>query len=388
MRKPPASTIWHGESNVIGDPETPHMDRWRDPDTGVKVLRLTSLPCVNSHIYPEAPVSTPDGKRFLFSRFDPATQQTRYWIADLDTRRVRQATDETEASPPLLTPDGRWWLYMVGPLVIRMDPETYEREEYYTVPPVIGVGRGGAWSISHCGNRMLVFSRPDSGVPGIAVVDLAERCARVIFRHPDRPGHMQYCRAPSCRVLTQVNDGIAFDAMGNCTRLVGEDGCSLWVGNDDGTGFERLNLGSSPVLHIQGHECWVGKEERVILTLHTRSSTSAPWVQGRIVTIARGESEARVVGEGEGFTHIHTSPDGQWWVSDCNRTARVFVGSVRTGRYKLFVNTGATFGHAQYTHPHPFFLGDGRTIGWNSDVSGVPHVYVARLPDGFTKGLV
>jgi hypothetical protein len=110
-------------------------------------------------------------------------------------------------------------------------------------------------------------------------------------------------------------------------------------------------------------------------------------VQDRIVTIAPGDRSPRVVGSGPGFTHIHTTPDGRFWVSDCNRTAQIFVGSVRTGRHRLLCGSGASFGAAQYTHPHPFFIGDGQAIGWNSDVSGVPHIYVARLPDGLLGSL-
>ncbi len=58
-----------------------------------------------------------------------------------------------------------------------------------------------------------------------------------------------------------------------------------------------------------------------------------------------------------------------------------------SGRHRLFCSTGSTFGSAQYTHPHPFFLGDGRTIAWQSDVTGVPHVYCAPIPDGFLGSL-
>ena len=97
--------------------------------------------------------------------------------------------------------------------------------------------------------------------------------------------------------------------------------------------------------------------------------------------------EYRIVGAGKGFTHIGTSPDGEWWVSDCNATADIFVGSVRTGKYRLFYRSGSTFGSAQEAHPHPFFLGDGKSVGWNSDVTGVPHIYCARIPENFLDEL-
>ena len=119
-----------------------------------------------------------------------------------------------------------------------------------------------------------------------------------------------------------------------------------------------------------------------------RGGRFQPPRHGRIPqeTVVPGQ-DYRIVGEGKGFTHIHASPDGEWWISDDNKTADIYIGSVRTARYKLLHRSGATFGSAQYAHPHPFFLGDGKSVGWNSDVTGVPQIYVARLPEGFLDSL-
>jgi len=133
--------------------------------------------------------------------------------------------------------------------------------------------------------------------------------------------------------------------------------------------------------------------ETVELLLAVLTSGIVPYVPARGSVGASGDLAPLahlalpLVGEGEAFCHIHASPDGRYWVSDSNRSARVFVGSLATGRHRLFCSTGSTFGSAQYTHPHPFFLGDGRAIGWNSDVTGVPHVYYAKIPDGFLGSL-
>jgi Tol biopolymer transport system component len=198
--------------------------------------------------------------------------------------------------------------------------------------------------------------------------------------------HGQYSRNRDRKTLIQINHGIELDADGNLLRLVGEKGASLVVANDDGSNPVILSVGYSMLERVQGHQCWVGPKNEVITTLHRRTSTLAPWVQDRIVTVVPGR-EPRVVATGQAFTHIHTTPDGEFWVSDSNRTADIFVGSVGTGKYRLFHRSGATFGSAQETHPHPFFLGDGRSIGWNSDGTGVGHVYCARIPAGFLESL-
>ncbi|MFW6060060.1 MAG: hypothetical protein ACODAQ_07745, partial [Phycisphaeraceae bacterium] len=166
----------------------------------------------------------------------------------------------------------------------------------------------------------------------------------------------------------------------------------IWVGNDDGSDFVKLNVGSQPLERVQGHQCRVGGQNRVITTLHRRETVDSPWIQDKIVTIGPGDSEYKVVGQGEpwrpGFTHMHTSADGKWWVSDCNATSKIYVGSTETGRFKLFASSESTFGEGQFTHPHPCFIGNDHAIGWNSDRTGIPHVYAARIPDGFLDDLV
>jgi len=387
---PPASTQWHRESNVVFDEEVAAMDRWRDPDSGVLKLRLTSLPFVDTHIYPETPVSSLDGKRFVWRRVDPYANSSgggsgvgHYWIAEIDTLRIRQITDEPDAGCPLYTPNGDAMFYSVGRAIVRMDPATFERQRLCEIPETFGV-MGAIRTISADGRRALFSVRG-----GVGAVDLHSGEARIAFTRDDCVNaHAQYCRQPGSRLVSiQVNDGAEFDADDNMTRLVGDNGASLWVANDDGTNATRLNVGGSPLEHVQGHQCWLGQTTRKITTLHRRDRADQPWVQDRIVTIGPDDEHYDIVGEGEGFTHIHTTRDGRYWVSDCNRTARVFVGSVKTGRYRLFVNTGATFGSHQSTHPHPFFLGDDRAIGWNSDETGVAQVYVARIPDGFLDSL-
>ncbi len=383
----PASESWLSEASRNGDEEVAYQDRFSDPDTGVRILRMTSQPCINHTIYPETPVSTPDGRRFIFGRLAALGTLTTFWIADIGMRRCRQVTDEEGASAPIVTPDGRWFFYSVGRSIRRLSAATFEREDVFEVPASVPTV-GPIVSVSHDGTRFLASASRTLGRYGVAVIDIARGTVDVVAEGRDvRNPHPQFSLDGRDRIMVQVNDGIAVDPAGNILRLVGPMGASLHVLEADGSGRVKLPAGSSPLERVQGHECWIPGENRVITTLHRRRDPSEPWVQDRIVTVAPGERTARVVGEGEAFCHIHVSPDGRYWVSDCNRTARIFVGSMSSGRHRLFCSTGSTFGSAQYTHPHPFFLGDGRTIAWQSDVTGVPHVYCAPIPDGFLGSL-
>ncbi len=391
--EPSASTAWLREANRVVDEEVAFQERFVDPDTGVAVLRLTSQPCVNHNIYPEAPVSTPDGKRFIFARRPALAAQATFWIADLELLRVRQITDEDGASAPVVTPDGRWFYYSVGHTIKRMSPETFERETVMTVPAREFPTIRGIASVDYSGTRFLTPAQDAAGRYGLACVDLEAGAARMIMSGPDlwNP-HGQYSKNAERKVLIQVNHGLELDAHGNLLRLVGPKGASLVVVDDnvvDGSGRNAVTLkaGFSMLERVQGHQCWVGSKSVVITTLHNRASEASPWVQDRIVTVVPGEAP-RIVSTGQAFTHLHTTPDGEFWVSDSNRTGDIFIGSIRTGKYRLFHRSGATFGSAQETHPHPFFLGDGRTVGWNSDVTGVAHIYCARIPKGFLEPLL
>jgi hypothetical protein len=386
-RMGPASHIWARESNKVSDEEVAFQKKFVDPETGILVIRLTNEPCVSHHIYPEAPISTPDGKRFIFARRQALGGKTTYWIGDLETLRIRQITDEEGAAAPVVTPDGKWFYYSVKRQVKRMSPETFQREVVFEIPDEIE-GVGGIVSVDYTGTRFLAGGRGKSGLYGLLVIEPAAGKARIVYEGKDvRNPHGQYSRNADRKVLVQVNNGIEVDGYGNILRLIGEKGASLVVVNDDGSGPVTLKAGFSVLERVQGHQCWVGSQNKVITTLHRREDVSKPWIQDRIVTVVPGE-EYRIVGEGKGFTHIHASPDGEWWISDDNKTGDIYIGSIRTARYKLLHRSGATFGSAQYVHPHPFFIGDGKSVGWNSDVTGVPQIYAARIPEGFLETLL
>jgi len=176
----PASTVWLDESNQVSDEEVAFQARHRDQTTSFPILRLTSQPCINTNIYPEAPISTPDGKRFIFARSNPLGGQTTFWIADLTTRRIRQITDEPEASAPVVSPGGRWFYYSVGRLIRRMSPETFEREDRFLIPDDLPWA-GGIRSVDYSGTRFLAPARGPSGAYGVAVIDLTMFKAHPFF---------------------------------------------------------------------------------------------------------------------------------------------------------------------------------------------------------------
>ena len=76
---------------------------------GLRIVQITTNPDQSSwNVYTEAPVFTPDSRRFLFVR------EGNYWLCDLrDNFGLRQLTNERGATAPSVTPDGRWMYYIV-----------------------------------------------------------------------------------------------------------------------------------------------------------------------------------------------------------------------------------------------------------------------------------
>lgn len=220
----PASNTWIRESNKVFDEEVAFQKKFIDAETGILAIRLTNEPCVSHHIYPEAPISLSDGKRFIFARRPALDRKTTFWIADLETLWIRQITDEDDASAPVVTPDGKWFYYSVGRQVKRMSPETFEREVIFEIPNDLE-WVGGIVSVDYSGTRFLAGARGKSGLYGLAVIEPAAGNARIVYEGKDiRNPHGQYSRNADRKVLIQVNNGIEVDRFGNILRLVGEKG--------------------------------------------------------------------------------------------------------------------------------------------------------------------
>jgi hypothetical protein len=387
MHLPPASLTWRRESNLVFDEEVAFQPRFCDPDTGLPLYRLTGEPVVSSNIYPEVPVSTPDGRFFIFSRRAALSDQVNYWIADTQRFFIRQVTDEANATEPVLHPTGDKFLYRRGQEIWSLKIPDFTREIVLVLPdevePVSGLR-----SFDASGRYAVLAARSKKKPVGVAVVDFDSARVEFVYDHPKALNpHPQLSRHPSTMVLVQVNNGIKFDEHGNLLALVGENGASLVVCDLNGSHPTLLNVGFSPVERVQGHQCWLGSENKVLTTLHRRADLSSPWVQDRVALIAPGDETYRIVGEGPGFTHIHADPGGEFWISDCNRSGDIFIGSIKTGRFRLVCHSSASFGSPQETHPHPFFIGNRNKVGWNSDTTGVPQIYFTEIPDEFFRNL-
>jgi hypothetical protein len=394
-RIPPAVNLWRRENNWVFDEEVAFQNRFNDPVSDLPIFQLTNEPIVSSNIYPEAPISTHDGRYFIFSRRMPLSPYHQFWIADTETHWIRQVTNEEDATAPIFNPRDGCFYYLENTALIRIFPEDFSRELIFnldsTLSPTHGalIPTGGLRAFDKTGRFSVFTARDEINHMVTALLDIEDKTVKIAYNNPEALNpHPQISQHNHPLLLIQVNNGIKYDTEGNLLALVGDKGASLTVCEVDGSNPVLLNVGFDMLERIQGHQCWVGNENIVITTMHRRKSIDSEWIQDQIVVISVEDNLPIVISEGPGFTHIHTDPEGRFWISDCNKSGDIYIGSIETGKFKLVSQSRSSFGSAQETHPHPFFIGNKNTVGWNSDCTGIPQIYFTKIPDAFFEPLL
>jgi hypothetical protein len=403
----------------------PHVESIRretHPESGAVVTQLTSAAYVHTHIYPESPVFTPDSRCFVYSRFRSVDQPREYWICDLGApgmgaTQLRQLTmpeEEPSVHGPVVTPDGRWFVYAGvpetpdgAPLPVievrrrRLDSpatasevvcaiEGYRRPyplgtispdgRYYATCALRFPGTGNAQGTSVAGS-----GRAPTAV--ILVADLQERRIACIHEGDDIfNAHPQIDPGGGRDLLIQHNRGGVMDEQGTIVRLVGEqDGATFYLIDLAGRNLRRLNIGTPFSRPVQGHQVWLGPTGRVLSTL--RRGPDDDLAEGDLVSIGPDDERPTEVARGWRFDHLAVTRDGRYFICDVPPHGEIVIGSVATGETRVLCVSGASFGRPQYTHAHPFFSPDARAAFFNSDRTGLGQIYMATIPDGFLASL-
>jgi len=377
----------------------PHVEssvREASGHPGAQVIQLTSAAYLHTHIYPEAPVFTPDSRRFVYARFAALDQPRQYWLCDLTSHCLSPLTDEPSVYGPVVTPGGQFLLYMAldeddprNPAVeLRrlslehpdQGSEALWRREGLRQPYGLG-------TVSHEGRFYATKVSLPNGSAGILVVDVDARAGRVVHEHPELfNAHPQFEPSASRDLLLQHNRGGVLDSAGRIQRVVGEEGATLYVIEREGTNARPLPIGAPHTPSCQGHQVWQGASGRVLATV-THNFRDASGREGNLLSVAPGEGRPTTVSGDYHFTHVAASPDGRYFVCDVAPAGTIVVGSTATGTTRVFCESGASFGRPQYTHPHPFFSPDLSHILFNSDRTGLAQIYAARVPPGFLDEL-
>ncbi|MCE5308483.1 MAG: oligogalacturonate lyase family protein [Acidobacteriales bacterium] len=386
---------------------------------GLRVVQITTDPNLASwNVYTEAPVFTPDSRRFVFIR------ERNYWLCDIaDGFALRQLTDERGAKGASVSPDGKWMYYIVddpgrtgAALVLkRLSLKNYRRKVLLTVKDKLpGTNYRPSrlyslTSLSSDGRRLatscFLGDRKTAGAPfGLLVFQLDRPSVRVFPLGADYNNmHAQYCRSQdperSHDILIQHNHGSVVDASGKTLTLVGGEGADLHVMRDDGTKWRDIPIGRDGREYVQGHQQWRGRMASVMSAMSIRRGKKRI-LEGFSIPTSEASSHmgSRIAGgrswdvtrdiENPEFWHFSVDDSGMKVVSDTNaidpvtkkKRITLVIGSLTAAenpllklRYLLDTRTSGT---DQPAHPHPFFSPDSRMAFFNSDMDGKPQVWM------------
>lgn len=380
-----------------------------DALAGVNITQLTSGTCTSHNVYCEERYTSSDGSRIAFMRFPRGYNCGGHelWVADLISRQVAYVG---LAAYPLCTSNlYDDWLYYAAPpakappdyvslgiynldqpdrfvenggpqRLMRVNLRTLETQECFQFercPPPMSC------TISPDGATFVSVTRLSERRYGLYRVDLNQGTWDVFHEHDDiHNPHLQFEPGEGRQLLVQNNRGAERDARGNILRSTGEQGATLYV-LDMPTGRKiPLPVGKPDTGFVTGHECWIGRTGRILLS----TADSDGW---RLLDVAPGETRARVLTMGYCFNHVSASTDGRFFAVDQfgeHGFGRVWIGCLATGRFLPLCESHTSRG-PYCAEPFPYITPDLRHVIYNSNKTGIVQVYAAELPPRFLDAL-
>lgn len=326
---------------------------FKDPVTGVNITQLSSFPTVNMKFYFHVNAFTPDSKSVVFYSYRTAQRDAQIDVfkVDVDGMNLIQLTDTPGMSGSVLSNDGQWLYYLVAGELRRVSLATYDEE---VVNRIDGIGAGGGLGCLTLDDQQYFAEVVlENGNMGIVRFRTDGSLAKLIYER-DRLSHVQ-CEPSEGNVVAFQHEP---DELQRNISLIDADGG---------------NLRTLDIQHGNGHWMWVGSTKEIMSNLSGAR-------QG-IVVMKEGDAEEELIADGEHFWHGSSSLDGEWMVSDTNWPDHgIQLIHRRTKKYKTLCYSNSSSGHSQWTHPHPSFSPDGNYVVYNSDVGGIPHVYIATIP--------
>lgn len=331
-----------------------------DPETGAKIVKLTAFPVVHHKLYFHINQFTPDSKTLVFhsQRGSRREDGQDIYKVNTDGTGLFQLTDDPYVSGPILSYSGKYLYYFSKSVLKRVDIQTFEEDE---IAWIKGLNGAGCTSLTF-DDRILVGE--GNSVDGKRVIYrvATDGSAADIISENDMITHTQV--EPSEGKLVAFQHGP--DAQHR----------NIWLMNIDGTDMRPLELP-----YGNGHWMWIGDSKRIMSNLE-----SSCW---GISTYREGDAEPeKIVSDGLTCWHGSCSVDGKWMVTDTNWPDNgIHLICPETKKHAKICNSNSSNCHPQWTHPHPSFSPDTRYVVFNSDETGISHIYLAEVSDELKNSL-
>jgi len=374
---------WWPESCDIEDEAT----------TGEPLRRVSAAPAITDNIYHEQPRNSADGNRLALSRtFDGSRRAPcDLLVYDIDRYRLayleRASSDGKRGVLAIATSSWSGQLIVLRQdgsrrIVVRFDLNTLESEEIFDWGDLPG---GGFHSISPDGRWGLASGRIEKRTFGVYRVDLENAQCELIHEneHLCNP-HLQFCLRDGGRILVQENRGCRLDENDNVILPFDERGVGLYTIGLDGGDRRDFPVGPPLSANTTGHECWIGDTDRALVTLAATYDDGERC--GNVLEVSHDWEKPRVVFDSPLiWNHVVASRCGRYFIADSytDRKVPILIGNIQNGKTKILCDSLTSGGGAQYMHAHPYLTSDNRWVVFNSDRTGLPQVYLAKVTDEF-----
>jgi oligogalacturonide lyase len=380
------------------------FETFSDPDTGVKVTRLTpkDVTCHRNYFYQKC--FSNDGSKLLFAAdFGPeagksTAERWNYHLLDLPTQTAVQLTDGARENTfgGFMSPDDRFLYFVRGDRqLIRLDLQTLVEEVAYVVPEG-WVGYGTWVPNSACTKMVGIEIAAEDWFPlntwqkfsdmfhqkprcRLFSVDLATGQQTVIREQRGWLGHPQY-RPFDDHTVAYCHEGPhdLIDAR-------------MWFINEDGT---NRRCGKA---HEEGesctHEFWVPDGSAMVYVSYRHDSPDR-WIcsldpvtlENKVLTkmpqcshLMGNHTGTLIVGDGCGQASGDSAASNAMLTGD----PYLHLFDLKTGRTRPIARHDSSWGvykeSRQVTHPHPSFTPDEKHVLYSCDAAGEPGLFLAEV---------
>lgn len=364
-----------------------------DPATGIRLRQFTSAPAISHPSYFLQSSFTPCQTKLLFTSYRSGSPQLH--AAMLPHGDLVQLTDGNPIHPfsASIHPAGDFVFFVRGGEVWRLHLPTLAEECVVRFPGAqlgeVSLSPDGSWlacAAKQNGQNGIATGRADGS--GWHLIPFPRTIIHPQF-HPLEPEWLEFAADPAPRMFRVRRDGAGLECLlehGNDTFVVHETFLgntgdllfTIWPGLLCRMAWEAPR-GYTEIARFNAWHIAPDRLGRRILC-----DTNHPDEGIFLVNAATGERELVCLS-------LASNQGSQWRESryalaaDFERARRESAptaGAAAAGRQALSwmeVSTDTVYG-PQWTHPHPSFSADERSVAFASDRDGITQVYVADLP--------
>ncbi|MXY68291.1 MAG: hypothetical protein F4Y47_06990 [Acidobacteriia bacterium] len=356
---------------------------FRDPETGVRVHRLTDHASISHPTYFLQCSFAPDQSSVLFTGYRSGTAQL--FEAGFPDGEIRQLTDGAAIHPfsALIAPDGTILFVRAGS-IWRLEPESLQESLILDSGGQLGecsLSADGEWYVAAC-KRLdgwgLVVGTLDGRTSGF--IEFPRTVIHPQF-NPVSPEWIEFAGDPAPRMHRVRRDGTGMECLrehGNDEFIVHE----TFLGQSEDLVFcvwpfalRRLDWHSGAISTVSEFNAWHITPNRAGTQI--LCDTAHPDIGLQLVDVASG-SRGQLCRSGA------SSQGTQWRLSRyalAEDWARARAAADKRQSLSWMEMAADSVYGPQWTHPHPSFSRDETMVVFASDMSGCTQVYVAEIAE-------